>query len=155
MSIGKVHQVSVSNGGVPKNAVASAQIHRIGVEGDSQRDTENHGGPDRAVCLFSWDLIQRLQDEGHPIEPGWVGENLTVSGIDWDLMAPGRRLRIGDEVEIELTSYTNPCSNVAASFINGHFGRIRQGGHPGWSRVYARVLAEGRVAEGDAVELLD
>jgi MOSC domain-containing protein YiiM len=151
---GKVHQLNVSDGGVPKTAVATALVSASGVEGDRQRDTVGHGGPDRAVCLYSWELIQQLRDEGHPIQAGWVGENVTVSGIDWEEMKPGRRLRLGDKTVIELTSYTSPCLNVAAAFADGRFARILQSMHPGWSRVYARVVTDGRVAEGDEVELL-
>lgn len=139
---------------MPKLSIASARFGRDGVAGDRQRDTVGHGGPDRAICLFSLELIEQLQEEGHPIQPGWVGENVTVSGIDWERMVPGERLRIGDTTVIELTSYTNPCSNVAMAFADGHFGRILQSSHPGWSRVYARVLTEGEVAAGDEVELL-
>jgi MOSC domain-containing protein YiiM len=151
--MGKVHQLNVSAGGVPKLPVASARFGRDGVAGDRQRDTVNHGGPERAVCLYSWELIQGLREEGHPIQPGWAGENVTVSGVDWELMAPGRRLRIGAKAVIEVTSFTNPCANVAGCFVDGHFGRILQSRHPGWSRVYARVLTEGQVREGDEVEL--
>jgi MOSC domain-containing protein YiiM len=49
---GRIVQISVSNGGVPKTAVPEARITEEGVEGDRQRHTEIHGGPDRAVCLF-------------------------------------------------------------------------------------------------------
>ena len=44
-----------------------------------------HGGPYRAVCLYAIEAIERLQAEGHPVEPGSVGDNLTTSGIEWSL----------------------------------------------------------------------
>jgi MOSC domain-containing protein YiiM len=42
-----------------------------------------------------------------------------------------------------------PCKTIKASFIDGKFIRIAQKLHPGWSRVYARVLSEGQIHFGD------
>jgi MOSC domain-containing protein YiiM len=151
---GVIHQVSVSNGGVPKNAVPEGEITRFGVRGDRQRDTRNHGGPQRAVCLFSLEVIERLRAEGHPIAPGTAGENVTISGLDWPRVVPGARLRLGDEVVLEVTRYTTPCTNIAASFSDGDSTRILDKRHPGESRVYASVLAPGRIRPGDPVELV-
>ncbi len=150
----KLHQISVSDGGVPKRAVDSADVTVNGVSGDRQRDTVHHGGPDRAVCLFSLEVIEGFQSEGHPIQPGFAGENLTVSGIDWDLVVPGQRLSVGPAVELEITSYTAPCATNADWFKDGKFGRMSQSRHPGESRVYARVLREGTVTVGDGVSPL-
>lgn len=149
-----VLQVNVSPGGVPKLPVPSAFVTTLGLEGDAQRDTKHHGGPDRAVCLFSADRIAALQAEGHPITPGATGENLTLAGLDWALVTPGARLRVGLEVELEVTRYTTPCANIRAAFADGDIARIHHDRHPGDSRVYARVLREGHVAPGDAVELV-
>jgi MOSC domain-containing protein YiiM len=96
--------------------------------------------------------IRSLQKEGHPIDIGTAGENVTIEGIDWDRIAPGATIRIGDEVVLEVASFTNPCKTIRASFIDGEFVRIAQRLHPGWSRVYARVLREGQVHFGDPVE---
>ncbi len=126
----------------------------MGLVGDAQNDTKHHGGPDRALCLYSLEVIERLRSEGHPIEPGYAGENMTISGLDWAEVQPGARLRIGQDVEIEVTSYTAPCSKNARWFINGDFTRMLQSRHPGESRVYARVLQEGEVRAGDEVALL-
>ena len=152
MTAGILHSLNVSDGGVPKLPRASAWIGTGGVEGDRQRDLRFHGGPDRAVSLYSWDLIQALRAEGHPIVPGAIAENLTLAGIDWTAMRPGARLAIG-EVLIELTRYTSPCAKIAGAFRDGGFVRVSQKVHPGWSRLYARVLAEGRISAGDGVSL--
>ena len=103
--------------------------------------------------MYALERIRALQSEGHPIDVGTVGENVTVEGIDWGLVAPGARLRLGDEVVLEVTSFTSPCKTIRDSFIDGKFVRISQKLHPGWSRVYTRVLSEGEIRFGDAVEL--
>ena len=152
--IGKVVQLSVSDGGVPKTAVPSARITKDGVEGDRQRNLELHGGPERAVCLFSMERIRDLQMEGHAIVPGAVGENVTVEGIDWDAVEPKSRILLGDSVALEVTRYTSPCLNIKSAFADGNFSRISQKRHAGWSRVYARVVVPGTVNAGDPVRLL-
>jgi MOSC domain-containing protein YiiM len=150
---GRVHSINVSNGGVPKLPRESARIRRSGVEGDRQRDLRYHGGPDRAVCLYSWDLIRRLNEEGHPIAPGTIGENLTIADLDWSLLQPGVVVDVG-EAQLEITSPAAPCRNIASSFARRAMTRVSQKVHPGWSRWYARVLREGTVNVGDRVRLL-
>jgi len=93
-----------------------------------------------------------LQAEGHPIEAGSIGENFTLTGIDWQQMLPGAKLEVGG-VLLELTDYAAPCSNLEPYFLGGKFKRVSQKAHPGWSRLYARVLREGAVQVGDAVRV--
>ena len=146
-----LHQISVSNGGVPKLAVLQARVTKDGVEGDRQRNREVHGGPDQAVCLYSLEVIEALRAEGHSIAPGSAGENFTLAGMDWKSIKPGMLLRVGDAVRLEVVSYTAPCDNNACWFADEDFSRISQKRYPGWSRVYARVLADGVVKQGDPV----
>ncbi len=149
-----ITHINVSNGGVPKLPIERAVIGTLGVESDRQANTEHHGGPERALCLFSLERIEALQAEGHPITPGGAGENITITGLDWDAVAPGTQLRLGDSVLIEITGYTAPCYKIEANFSGGDFNRINQKTNPGWSRAYARVLEGGPLLPGDPVELL-
>ncbi len=152
---GHLVQISVSaKGGVPKLRVAAAEIGSLGVVGDKQRDRRYHGGPDRAVCLYASERIAALQADGHPIAPGTTGENLTIGGLDWSALAVGSRLTIGQGVELEITAYAAPCKTIIASFRDGEFSRMSHKLHPGWSRLYARVLRAGQVCEGDVVALV-
>jgi MOSC domain-containing protein YiiM len=152
---GRVHRLNCSDGGVPKLPVAESRLTANGLEDDRQKHTAFHGGPQRALSLFSLELIERLRAEGHPIAPGSTGENVTVVGIDWSRLAPGTRLAIGDEAVVEITSYANPCGVIRASFAGGQFKRISQKVNPGASRLYARVLRPGRLAAGQEVRVLD
>ena len=146
-----VHQINVSNGGVPKHPVFEAKISTEGLEGDRQRNLKVHGGPDRAVCLFSVELIERMQDEGHSIDAGSSGENLTLAGLAWHTLDPGARLKIGPDVLLEVASYCAPCEWNARWFRDGDITRISQKVNPGWSRLYARVVQGGVVRPGDVV----
>jgi MOSC domain-containing protein YiiM len=151
---GRIVQINVSPGGVPKRPVPEARVTRLGIDGDGHRDIERHGGPDRALCLFSIEQIEALQTEGHPVEPGTLGENLTLAGLDWTTVRPGDFFRLGEEVVVEITRFTSPCVNVRAAFLDGAYSRVSEKRHPGWSRVYARVLAPGAIAGGVPVERL-
>ncbi len=151
----QIFQLNTSAGGVPKLAVQEAHVTELGMVGDKHRFPDIHGGPDRALCLFSLERILELQAEGHPIFPGAVGENVTVRGLDWQQVIPGVQLSLGDEVLIEITSYTTPCNTIPASFVDGKYQRISQKLSPGWSRVYARVLRAGRLRIGQPVEMLN
>ena len=150
----RIAQISRSGGGVPKRAIASVRVTALGLDGDVQRNRKLHGGPERALCLFSLERIQALQAEGHPIQPGSIGENLTLEGLDWSRVAPGTSLRLGAEVVIQITAYTAPCANISGSFRDRDYARVSQRLHPGDSRVYARVLCEGELATGDPAQIL-
>jgi MOSC domain-containing protein YiiM len=141
-----------SAGGVPKRPVASAEVGVNGMEGDRQANRRFHGGPMRALCLYSQERIDALVAEGHPVAPGLLGENVTISGLPWGELRPGCRLRIGG-VEAEVTGYAAPCEKIAYAFSDGRFKRIGQKVNPGWSRVYVAVLHPGAIAVGDPVEL--
>jgi MOSC domain-containing protein YiiM len=79
-----------------------------------------------------------------------VGENVTVGGLEWGVVQPGATLILGD-VEIEITSFASPCKTIRKSFVDEDFTRISPKLHPGWSRVYARVVREGVLRAGDPV----
>lgn len=151
--LGRIVQINLSQGGVPKLAQPHAQLTHSGLVGDHQRNQEVHGGLERALCLFSLERILALQEEGHPIFPGAAGENVTISGLDWSLVVPGIRIRLGTEVLAEVTRYTAPCTNIAYAFIDNDFSRLSQKRYPGWSRVYARVIQPGMIKPGDPVVL--
>ncbi len=149
-----VTHLNTSGGGVPKLPTPRVRIGTLGLEGDNQNDKKHHGGPDRAVCLFSAEIIESLNAEGHPIEPGTAGENVTISGFDWPKVTPGSRIEFEGGVVLEITNYTPPCSTIRESFTESKFRRIHQDDHPGESRVYAKVLTEGEAAAGERVTLI-
>ena len=153
-SEGRIHQINLSHGGVPKRAVAEARVTADGIVGDYHDDTQSHGGPMRAVCLYTLEEIERLAGEGHPIYPGAVGENVTLSGVPLKALTPGVRLMLGDETVIEVTTYTTPCKTIRDAFSDGDFTRISHKTHPGESRVYARVAREGVIHAGDVARIV-
>ncbi|HZC08283.1 MAG TPA: MOSC domain-containing protein [Ktedonobacterales bacterium] len=151
---GRIYQINVSRGGAPKLPITEARLTDEGIEGDLHDDIRDHGGPMRALCLFTLEEIERLAAEGHPIYPGAAGENVTLAGVPQAALTPGTRLALGDEVQIEVTQYTSPCKTIAHAFNDGDFTRISQKTHPGESRVYAKVLRAGTLHVGDAARVI-
>jgi len=147
---GIIVSINVSRGGVPKLAVLTARVSPAGIAGDGQRNLAVHGGPDRALCLFSMNRIEALQREGHAIAPGTTGENLTIRGLDWDAVVPGAVLRVGG-LKFVITAFASPCTSIRSSFADNDSNRVSQKLHSGWSRVYARVVGEGELRVGDVI----
>ena len=150
---GAIASLHRSRSGVPKLPVDTVRVTASGMEGDRQRNLKHHGGPDRALCLYSLELIQALRAEGHPVGPGTMGENVLIRGVVWGQVLPGVGIRLG-EVEIEVTAFAHPCKNIGGSFQGGRIERVSEKRHPGWSRVYARVTRDGILAAGDRVVVL-
>ncbi len=151
--VGRIVQIHISDGGVPKLPVDQAEVTVDGLVGDRQKNLKYHGGPDRAICLWSAEIIAQLQAEGHPIAPGSSGENLTIEGLDWAELEIGHQLQIGTPdsshpVLIEITDYAQPCRTIAKYFTGRKYSRISQKRNPGTSRLYARVLTEGAIQTG-------
>ena len=143
---GTLLQVNVSGGGMPKFPVLFARVTATGVDGDRQRNKKYHGGPSRAVCLYSVELYDRLRSFGIDLQPGSVGENFTTTGIDLQQLAKGDRLKVGDECVIEITDVRVPCSNLKK--WDADLPEVIVG-FSGW---VAKVTQGGTVRPGDPVE---
>jgi MOSC domain-containing protein YiiM len=130
---------------MPKLPVLQAHVTVEGVAGDWQTNRKYHGGADRAVCLFSTELYDRLRGLGIDLAPGAVGENFTTTGIDLQRLAKGDRLRVG-ECLIEITNVRVPCRNLKQ--WDADLPELIVG-FSGW---VARVVEEGLVRAGDLVE---
>ncbi len=143
--------------GIPKRAVTQLTITPDGVEGDFNRwRTEKaNGDPDQAVLLLSEEILADLRREGWPVQPGELGENLTLADIPNDALQPGTRVR-ADDVVLEVTKPCDPCRILFTLPYVGlkrgpEFLRTMRG-RRGW---FARVLQGGTVRAGARVELIE
>lgn len=146
---GSVSQLNVSSGGVPKNSVESVEVGFRGIATDTQRNRKHHGRPFQALCLWSDEIITELQAEGHPIEPGFAGENITTTGIDWDTLTIGTQLEIGT-VLCQVSSFAVPCNHQRQWFTDGDFSRLHHEVGD-ISRLYATVIRPGTISVGDTI----
>jgi MOSC domain-containing protein YiiM len=140
--------------GLQKPAVSEAFVSRAGVEGDFNlfRHEEKADDPSMALLIMPREMLRELAQEGWPVRPGDLGENITTEGIAYTAFAPGRRFRAGEAV-FEVSAACTPCDNL---YLLPYVG-TRRGpeflkvmlDRRGW---YARVVREGRVRVGDRIE---
>ena len=125
-------------------------LRRQGLGGDRQADRRAHGGPNRAAYVYRWeDYLWWMAELGRELEPGRLGENLTVEGLDGAPVHAGDRFRIGGAL-VEATSPRIPCVKLGVRMGDDGFpSRFRTAGRSGF---YVRVIEEGPVAAGDALE---
>lgn len=147
-TVGSVSGIFLNSGGVPKLPADAAVVGFRGLAGDRQRTRVHHGRAWQALCLWSAEVVDMLHAEGHPIQPGFAGENLSLSGLDWNEVLPGSQLQIGDML-CEISLYALPCQKNKAWFVDGDFQRMHHRRTLGVSRLYASVLVPGSVAVGD------
>ena len=144
---GLVDSVHRGSGGVPKPSVEHVDVVFSGVVGDVQLARQHHGRPWQALCIWSTEVIERFNAEGHRLFPGAAGENITLSGFDWALIRPGVRMRIG-EVLCDVSAFALPCSKNARWFEGRRYNAMHHDFGP-VSRVYATVLQPGQIRAGD------
>lgn len=132
--------------GILKQAVAdSLYLDSTGFEGDEQVDLVHHSGADKAALVMPA-INYHMFDVEEPF--GYLGENLTIEGLDETLVGIGDQLRIGDVV-LEVTQPRSPCWKLnALSGRTDLLNRYAQSGHVGF---YCRVLQPGKVCAGDAI----
>lgn len=127
---------------------------REGLVGDVQVSPKVHGGPERALLLYSADHYPLWKAEwGIPaLEPGAFGENLTVAGLDETTVCLGDVVRIG-EVRLEVSGPRGPCVNLNRRHRRPDLMEVVRRTHrSGW---YARVQREGWLEAGLAITLVD
>jgi MOSC domain-containing protein YiiM len=144
---GRVAQVSVSDGVLPKRPVQRAVLTAGGIQGDRQRDRKHHSQPFQAVCVWSADVIDELSAAGHPIAPGCAGENLTLRGLDWGSLRPGALISVGEAL-VEVSFPATPGHNQVQRFSDGDFSRIAHEVNPRHAPWYGWVRAPGEAHAG-------
>ena len=127
------------------------KLRSLNLDGDGQADLVGHGGIYKAVHVYSienydyWKRELRRDDFSY----GQFGENFTVEGMLEDNVHVGDVFRVGTAV-VEVTQPRVPCSKLAMkmgmpAFLKVFMPSERVG-------FYFRVLEEGEVGAGDALE---
>jgi MOSC domain-containing protein YiiM len=118
----------------------------LGLAGDTVTDTRYHGGPDQAVLMYAAEHYPQWERElGRAMGPGDFGDNLTVEGLDEDIVCIGDVYEIGS-VRVQVTHPRQPCATLARRHQNPDMiAIVRKNGRSGW---YLRVLVEGPLEAG-------
>jgi MOSC domain-containing protein YiiM len=166
----RLHSINVGKpvdaewaGNLRSTAIAKTQVlgpvdvHYLGLTGDQVADTRDHGGVYQAVYAFAREDLDDWSDRlGRPLPNGMFGENLTTEGIDINQALVGEQWRIGTTV-LQVASVRIPCV-VFQNYLRetGYdsdkwIKRFTQEARPG---PYLRVVREGQVSVGDAIEVV-
>jgi MOSC domain-containing protein YiiM len=117
-------------------------IADFGLEGD-----RHAGRPRRQVSILNAETVSELAGAGMPVEPGVLGENITIEGVPVMELEDGVRLRVG-EAELEITGDRPACRELLGVHKNALKALVGRTGK------MARVVRGGTVRPGDPIELL-
>ena len=138
--------------GIDKRAVdRSVNLANNGVEGDFVGDTTSHGGYDKAVYSYAREDAEWWEGElGMPIVSGRFGENLTTKEIDVSGAVIGELWHIGSAI-LEVAQPRTPCRVFVGFWDRPNLIKeFTDAGRPG---AYLRIIREGQVRAGDAIEI--
>lgn len=140
--------------GIDKKPVSGdVYLSRINLEGDAQADLRFHGGPDKAICVYSFDHFSFWEDIlGIKLVYGAFGENLTVKGMTEEEVCIGDIFTIGDAI-LQITQPRQPCYKLSNKLGFPRLPKLVQ--HTGYTGFYCRVLKEGIINAEDDLKLAE
>jgi MOSC domain-containing protein YiiM len=145
-----VHGKEVETGIFKKPVSGPILVSKLNLQGDRQADLSVHGGPDKAVYLYSWDNILQWREalQRPDLGPGSFGENLTVEGLGEKEVAIGDEFAIGT-AHFVVTQPRLPCFKLALALETPSITKtFLESGRTGF---YLRVLQEGALQAGDPI----
>jgi len=125
----------------------------LGLAGDGHADLVNHGGPDKAICVYPALHYPEWQRElaNADFAAGAFGENLTLAGMTEADVCIGDIYTIGDGVLAQVSQPRQPCWKLARKWrLKDLTARAVASSRTGW---YLRVLRSGNMRVGDTVPL--
>jgi MOSC domain-containing protein YiiM len=129
------------------------RVETLNLDGDRQADLSVHGGPDKAIYVYPAEHYDYWRGEFPDMEVPWgtFGENFTTIGLLEGAVNVGDTFRIGGAVAM-VTQPRVPCYKLAAKF--GREDIVKRFLARGRSGFYLKVVQEGEVGAGDAIELM-
>lgn len=110
-------------------------------------DDAHAGNWHRQVSLLGYEQIEEFKGRGAEVGNGAFGENIIVEGFDLKSLPIGTRFRSGSTL-LELTQIGKECHSHCAIYHKmGDCIMPREG-------VFCKVLEGGRIAPGDAIEIV-
>jgi len=134
---------SEKKGTVKKEIAEGLLIKDFGLEKDAHSGKWN-----RQISLLGVDSVNKMKGKGFKIKNGDFAENLTVEGIALYQLPLGTKLKIAEEVLLEVTQIGKKCHyDCEIRKKIGDCVMPREG-------IFTRVLEGGKVKSGDEIEVL-
>ena len=143
---GRINAISVSKEkSTRKVNVPEAQLKAdFGIIGDAHA-----GSWHRQVSLLAVESIEKMVAKGANISPGDFAENITTENIDLFALEVGNTLKLGKDVELEITQIGKQCHSECEIFKQVGDCIMPQEG------IFAKVIKPGKINVGDAIEVLN
>ncbi len=142
----QVFEVSISKKkGVRKVNINSAIL----IENFGIKDDAHAGNWHRQVSLLALESIEKIRAKGLDVNPGDFAENITTIGIDLVTLPIGTKLKLGNDVILEVTQIGKECHSRCAIYEQaGDCVMPREG-------IFARVLVGGIIKKGDSITIIN
>jgi len=139
--------------GIDKRPVSQrVRVFNDHVDGDRVIDRKHHGGTYKAVYAYAHEDSLWWQDRvGRDLPPGSFGENLSIIGINIADAVVGEQWKIGTAL-LQVTEPRIAC-RVFAGFWDRP-GLIKEFSDAGRSGTYLRIVTEGDIGAGDAIDIV-
>ena len=142
---GRIKAISVSKKkGMQKANVPKAELQAdFGIVGDAHA-----GNWHRQISLLAVESIDKMVAKGAKVAPGNFAENITTEGINLFELSIGSKLKLGENVELEVTQFRKKCHSKCVIFEQvGDCIMPREG-------VFAKVIKAGQINVGDVIEVI-
>ena len=116
-----------------------------GIQGDRKAGRN----PKRQINIISLNTVQTLQKLGFKTNPGELGEQLVVAGVDVMSLPIGTQIQLGDSAVIELTMMRTGCAWLEMIHEQSKDDTIQRLG------MLAKVVQSGTISVNDTVQVLD
>ncbi len=142
---GRVVSINVSDKkGVRKKPVDEALIKTgYGIEGDAHASSKWH----RQVSLLAIESIRKMQALGLKVDAGDFAENITTEGLDLPRLPVGTRMKIGNEIEAEISQIGKVCHTRCEIYNQAGDCIMPKEG------IFVKVLKGGTIRKGDIIEV--
>jgi MOSC domain-containing protein YiiM len=143
---GRIKAISVSKEkGTKKVNVPEAELRAdFGIIGDA-----HSGNWHRQVSLLGAESINKMVEKGAQVGPGDFAENITTEGLNLHELPVGSKLKLGENVELEITQFGKKCHSQCEIFEQvGDCIMPREG-------VFAKVTRAGLISVGDVIEVVN
>ncbi len=143
---GTIKAISISQErGTQKTNVPQAEVRvGFGIVGDAHAANWH-----RQVSLLAVESINKMVEMGAKVSPGSFAENITTEGIKLLKLPVESKLKVGEDVELEITQIGKECHSRCEIFEQvGDCVMPREG-------IFAKVTKGGLIKVGDIIEVLN
>lgn len=142
---GILHSICIS----PKRGQLKSEVPEAKVIKDHGIENDGHAGDwgRQVTCLNYASVVKVNQERGLNVGPGGFAENLLIDGIDLVAVGVGGKLRIGQDVVLQVSQIGKEDHPSVVTRTLGVTLLPYEG-------LFCRVLEGGSIRQGDEVEVI-